>query len=137
MYYRVRQQYCYENYKRGGVRVIWYLLKYKYFLFSCLIAVNCICIYNLFLFIRFIQYITVTDTEFRRIKEAFKRSAGANGTILSKSAFNQDVLCESVPPVVADWLYTACGGTSKGIPFKELLCGLVLLTRGTQEEKVK
>ncbi|XP_062555918.1 ubiquitin carboxyl-terminal hydrolase 32 isoform X2 [Armigeres subalbatus] len=79
----------------------------------------------------------VTDPELRRIKDAFKRSAGTSGTVLSKSAFVQDVLGDGVPSVVADWLYAACGGTTKGITFKELLCGLVLLTRGTQEEKIR
>lgn len=79
----------------------------------------------------------VSEGEFRRIKEAFKRSTGSNGTTLSKSAFLQDVLTEGVPPVLADWLYGACGGTQKGIAFKELLCGLVLLTRGFRDEKVK
>lgn len=73
----------------------------------------------------------------RRIKEAFKRSTGSNGTTLSKSSFLQDVLSEGVPTVLADWLYIACGGTSKGIAFKELLCGLVLLTRGLPDEKIK
>lgn len=79
----------------------------------------------------------VTDPELRRIRDAFKRSAGTSGIILSKSAFVQDVLGDGVPTVVADWLYAACGGTTKGITFKELLCGLVLLTRGTQEEKIR
>lgn len=79
----------------------------------------------------------VTDTEYRRLKEAFKRSAGVNGTLLSKNAFVQDVLCEGVPSLVADWLYQACGGTSKGIGLKELICALVLLTKGTQDEKIR
>uniref|UniRef100_A0A182PRW5 ubiquitinyl hydrolase 1 n=1 Tax=Anopheles epiroticus TaxID=199890 RepID=A0A182PRW5_9DIPT len=79
----------------------------------------------------------VTDSELRRIKDAFKRSAGTSGSVLSKCAFMQDVLGDGVPSVVADWLYTACGGTVKGIAFKELLCGLVLLTKGTQDEKIK
>lgn len=79
----------------------------------------------------------VTDTEYRRLKEAFKRSAGVNGTLLSKNAFVQDVLCEGVPALVADWLYQACGGTSKGIGLKELICALVLLTKGTQDEKIR
>ncbi|XP_055541927.1 ubiquitin carboxyl-terminal hydrolase 32 isoform X2 [Wyeomyia smithii] len=79
----------------------------------------------------------VTDFELRRIKDAFKRSAGTSGTVLSKSAFVQDVLGDGVPTVVADWLYSACGGTAKGIAFKELLCGLVLLTKGTPEEKIR
>ncbi|KAH8388821.1 hypothetical protein KR215_000251 [Drosophila sulfurigaster] len=34
-------------------------------------------------------------------------------------------------------LYAACGGTQRGISFKDLLCGLVLITGGTQEEKTK
>ncbi|KAH8268808.1 hypothetical protein KR018_007576 [Drosophila ironensis] len=34
-------------------------------------------------------------------------------------------------------LYAACGGTQRGISFKDLLCGLVLITRGSQEEKTK
>lgn len=42
-----------------------------------------------------------------------------------------------MPSVLGDSLYKACGGTQKGIAFKELFCGLVLLTRGTQEEKLK
>uniref|UniRef100_W4VR89 ubiquitinyl hydrolase 1 n=1 Tax=Corethrella appendiculata TaxID=1370023 RepID=W4VR89_9DIPT len=79
----------------------------------------------------------VTDSELRRIREAFKRSAGASGTTLSKNVFVQDVLGEGVPNIVADWLFNACGGTPKGIAFKELLCGLVLLTKGTQDEKIK
>lgn len=81
--------------------------------------------------------LAVNDNELRRIREAFKKSAGAGGTTLSKTAFLQDVLSESVPSVLADWLYGACGGTQRGIAFKELLCGLVLLTRGTQDEKIK
>ena len=34
-------------------------------------------------------------------------------------------------------IFSASGGTQKGIAFKELLCGLVLLTRGKEEEKIK
>ncbi|XP_058455432.1 ubiquitin carboxyl-terminal hydrolase 32 isoform X2 [Malaya genurostris] len=79
----------------------------------------------------------VTDSELRRIKDAFKRSAGTTGSVLSKTAFVQDVLGDGVPAVVADWLFSACGGTTKGIAFKELLCGLVLLTKGTQDEKIR
>lgn len=81
--------------------------------------------------------ISVNDNELRRIKDAFKRSAGSNGTTLSKNAFLQDVLSEGIPVVLGDWLYNACGGTQKGIAFKELLCGLVLLTRGLPDEKIK
>lgn len=80
---------------------------------------------------------TVSDSETRRIKDAFKKSAGAGGTTLSKNAFLQDILSEGVPPVLADWLYNACGGQQRGIAFKELFCGLVLLTRGEPDEKIK
>lgn len=34
-------------------------------------------------------------------------------------------------------IFLACGGTVKGITFKDLLCSLVLLTRGSKEEKIK
>ena len=34
-------------------------------------------------------------------------------------------------------MYLAFGGTAKGLSFKDLTCGLVLLTRGRQEEKMK
>lgn len=83
-----------------------------------------------------LSHSTVTESELRRIKDAFKRSTGTNGTLLSKTVFVQEIN-EGVPTVLADWLYTACGGTQKGIAFKELLCGLVLLTRGLPEEKIK
>lgn len=85
----------------------------------------------------FFHRFSVTQSELRRIKEAFKKSSGSNGSSLSKVAFLQDVLSEAIPSVLADWLYVACGGTQKGIAFKELLCGLVLLTRGTPDEKIK
>jgi len=38
---------------------------------------------------------------------------------------------------VLQHIFTACGGTQKGIALKELLCGLVLLTRGREDEKIK
>lgn len=79
----------------------------------------------------------VSSGELKRIKEAFKRCSAVGSSTLSKSAFTHEVLGDGVPPVLAEWLYVACGGTSKGIPFKELLCGLVLLTKGTPDEKIK
>lgn len=78
----------------------------------------------------------MSDTEFRRVCEAFKRKAG-RGTTIDKDAFTFEVLGECVPTAIADWLYTACGGTARGIALRELICGLVLLTRGTPEEKIK
>ncbi|RVE51242.1 hypothetical protein evm_004046 [Chilo suppressalis] len=79
----------------------------------------------------------VPDSELRRIREAFKRCAGTNGTSLSLEAFVHEVLCDGVPYEVAEWLYQACGGTKRGIAFKELLCGIVVLTKGNLEEKIK
>ncbi|CAB3219962.1 unnamed protein product [Arctia plantaginis] len=79
----------------------------------------------------------VSDSELRRIREAFKRCAGANGTALSLEAFVHEVLCDGVPYEVAEWLYQACGGTKRGIAFRELLCGIVVLTKGNIEEKIK
>ncbi|CAG4934214.1 unnamed protein product [Colias eurytheme] len=79
----------------------------------------------------------VSDSELRRLREAFKRCAGVNGTALSLDAFVHEVLCDGVPYEVAEWLYQACGGTKRGIAFKELLCGIVVLTKGNLEEKIK
>ncbi|KAL4719287.1 hypothetical protein ACJJTC_005160 [Scirpophaga incertulas] len=79
----------------------------------------------------------VSDSELRRIREAFKRCAGTNGTSLSLEAFVHEVLCDGVPYEVAEWLYQACGGTKRGITFRDLLCGIVVLTKGNLEEKIK
>jgi ubiquitin carboxyl-terminal hydrolase 6/32 len=57
--------------------------------------------------------------------------------LLNKNAFVQEVLCEGTPHNIADWLFQACGGTSKGINFKDLISALVLITRGTQDEKIR
>lgn len=81
--------------------------------------------------------IIVSETEICRLRQAFRRSAGVGRTHLSRNSFQQDVLTEAVPNDVTDLLYTACGGTTKGISFKDLLCGLVLITKGTDDEKIK
>ncbi|XP_046684242.1 ubiquitin carboxyl-terminal hydrolase 32 isoform X2 [Homalodisca vitripennis] len=78
----------------------------------------------------------VTEAELKRLKEAFKRLSNLNGFI-SKQSFVKDVLGDGVPVAVAEYIYTACGGTTKGIALKELLCGLVLITRGQEDEKIK
>ncbi|KAK7789457.1 hypothetical protein R5R35_012652 [Gryllus longicercus] len=78
----------------------------------------------------------VTDAELKRLKEAFKRVSTLNGSI-TKQSFVRDVLGEGVPLPVAEYIFSACGGTQKGIALKDLLCGLVLLTRGKEEEKLK
>ncbi|XP_052751885.1 ubiquitin carboxyl-terminal hydrolase 32 [Galleria mellonella] len=79
----------------------------------------------------------VSDSEVRRIREAFKRCAAPSGTALSLEAFVHEVLCDGVPYEVAEWLYQACGGTKRGIGFRDLLRGIVVLTKGSLEEKIK
>ncbi|XP_069942662.1 ubiquitin carboxyl-terminal hydrolase 32 isoform X2 [Cherax quadricarinatus] len=78
----------------------------------------------------------VSDAEFTRLKDAYKRTATLNGAI-TKQAFIREVLGEGVPLQLAELIFLACGGTAKGITFKDLLCSLVLLTRGNKEEKIK
>ncbi|XP_071551468.1 ubiquitin carboxyl-terminal hydrolase 32 isoform X3 [Panulirus ornatus] len=78
----------------------------------------------------------VSDAEFNRLKDAYKRTATLNGAI-TKQAFIREVLGEGVPLQLAELIFLACGGTVKGITFKDLLCSLVLLTRGSKEEKIK
>ncbi|XP_068211640.1 ubiquitin carboxyl-terminal hydrolase 32 isoform X1 [Palaemon carinicauda] len=78
----------------------------------------------------------VSESELSRLKDAYKRTATLNGAI-TKQAFIREVLGEGVPLQLAELIFVACGGTVKGITFKDLLCSLVLLTRGNREEKVK
>ncbi|XP_042222314.1 ubiquitin carboxyl-terminal hydrolase 32-like isoform X6 [Homarus americanus] len=78
----------------------------------------------------------VSDAEFTRLKDAYKRTATLNGAI-TKQAFIREVLGEGVPLQLAELIFLACGGTAKGITFKDLLCSLVLLTRGNREEKIR
>lgn len=78
----------------------------------------------------------ISDAELKRVCEAFKRLTNG-GQLLSRHAFTQNVLGDGVPLKIADWLYTACGGGPRGIALKDLLCGLVLLTKGIQDEKIK
>ncbi|CAH1110200.1 unnamed protein product [Psylliodes chrysocephalus] len=78
----------------------------------------------------------MSDAECKRVCAAFKRLTNG-GQLLSRHAFTQNVLGDGVPITIADWLYTGCGGSTRGIALRDLLCGLVLLTKGTQEEKIK
>ncbi|XP_075218366.1 ubiquitin specific protease 32 isoform X2 [Lycorma delicatula] len=78
----------------------------------------------------------LSDSELKRLRDAFKRHS-TNGVITDK-VFIREVLGDGVPNAVAEFLFVACGGVpDKGIAWKELLCGLVLLTRGKEEEKLK
>lgn len=62
---------------------------------------------------------------------------GSNVNLLNKNAFIDEVLCDNTPEKLTDWIFYACGGTSKGINFKDLLSALVLLTKGNQDEKIR
>uniref|UniRef100_A0AAV2J1G7 Ubiquitin carboxyl-terminal hydrolase 32 n=1 Tax=Knipowitschia caucasica TaxID=637954 RepID=A0AAV2J1G7_KNICA len=78
----------------------------------------------------------VTDVELKRLKDAFKRASGVS-VYMSQQSFYRDVLGDAVPPKVAEVIYSSFGGTSKGLHFNNLIVGLVLLTRGKDEEKQK
>ncbi|KAL3857432.1 hypothetical protein ACJMK2_012103, partial [Sinanodonta woodiana] len=78
----------------------------------------------------------VTDAELKRLKDAFRRSSNLNG-YMTESLFIREVLWDGVPSKVAQLLCMAFGGTQKGLSFKDLMCGLVVLTKGTREEKIK
>ncbi|XP_006756226.2 PREDICTED: ubiquitin carboxyl-terminal hydrolase 32 isoform X1 [Myotis davidii] len=78
----------------------------------------------------------VTDVELKRLKDAFKRTCGLS-YYMGQHCFIKEVLGEGVPPKVAEVIYCSFGGTSKGLHFNNLIVGLVLLTRGKDEEKAK
>ncbi|XP_078535928.1 ubiquitin carboxyl-terminal hydrolase 32 isoform X1 [Lissotriton helveticus] len=78
----------------------------------------------------------VTDVELKRLRDAFKRTCGLS-FYMSQQCFIREVLGDGVPPKVAEVIYCSFGGTSKGLHFNNLIVGLVLLTRGRDEEKAK
>lgn len=78
----------------------------------------------------------VSEDEFKRLQEAFKRYSSPGG-YMSKAIFIRDVFGEGMPQKLGEHLFYAFGGSSKGIGFKELFSGLVLLTKGTQTEKLR
>ncbi|GFR71289.1 ubiquitin carboxyl-terminal hydrolase 32 [Elysia marginata] len=78
----------------------------------------------------------VTEAELTRLREAFRRVTSVN-SIMTESAFVWEVLWDGVPANIGQLIYRGYGGTSKGLSFKDLLCGLVILTKGTKEEKMK
>ncbi|NXD14904.1 UBP32 hydrolase, partial [Nothocercus nigrocapillus] len=79
---------------------------------------------------------TVTDIELKRLKDAFKRTCGLS-YYMTQQCFIREVLGDGVPPKVAEVIYCSFGGISKGLHFNNLIVGLVLLTRGREEEKTK
>ncbi|XP_027131502.1 ubiquitin carboxyl-terminal hydrolase 32-like, partial [Larimichthys crocea] len=78
----------------------------------------------------------VTDVELKRLKDAFKRTSGLT-YYMTQQCFYREVLGDGVPHKVAEVIYTSFGGSSKGLHFNNLIVGLVLLTRGRDEEKAK
>uniref|UniRef100_A0A671VHG1 Ubiquitin carboxyl-terminal hydrolase 32 n=1 Tax=Sparus aurata TaxID=8175 RepID=A0A671VHG1_SPAAU len=78
----------------------------------------------------------VTDVELKRLKDAFKRTSGIT-YYMTQQCFYREVLGDGVPHKVAEVIYTSFGGSSKGLHFNNLIVGLVLLTRGRDEEKAK
>uniref|UniRef100_A0A673L4E2 Ubiquitin carboxyl-terminal hydrolase 32 n=1 Tax=Sinocyclocheilus rhinocerous TaxID=307959 RepID=A0A673L4E2_9TELE len=78
----------------------------------------------------------VTDVELKRLRDAFKRTSGLS-VYMTQQCFYREVLGDGVPLKVAEVIYNSFGGTSKGLHFNYLIVGLVLLTRGRDEEKAK
>eukprot|EP00795_Rhopilema_esculentum_P015115 gene15115-6296_t len=78
----------------------------------------------------------VRSDELDRIKLAFKRFSG-NSSLMPKNTFINDILGDVIGKRLAEHLYMSCGGTNKGIGFKDVLCTLVMITSGFVEEKVK
>ena len=94
--------------------------------------------------------LTVTDGEKRRLQDAFRRLAGASG-LISRLTFIREIVGDGLPHPLAEQIYNLCNGLNinsvsngsfngsnhKGLNFREVLSYLVLITRGTHEEKVK
>uniref|UniRef100_W5KNT1 Ubiquitin carboxyl-terminal hydrolase 32 n=1 Tax=Astyanax mexicanus TaxID=7994 RepID=W5KNT1_ASTMX len=78
----------------------------------------------------------ITDVELKRLKDAFKRTSGLSA-YMTQQCFFKEVLGDGVPSKVAEVIYNSFGGTPKGLHFNNLIVGLVLLTRGRDEEKAK
>lgn len=78
----------------------------------------------------------VNEAELKRLKDAFRRVSTVSG-FMTEMLFIREVLWDGVPPKIAQLLYKAFGGTSRGLTFKDLLSGLAVLTKGTREEKLK
>jgi len=113
-------------------------------------------IFGLIVFANF----SVTEAERRRIQDAFRRLSAPSGYV-SRQLFIREVLGDGVPASVAERIFALCGGggsassainsngsagtssgfsvgtQSRGLSFRDTLTVLVLLTRGTSEEKTK
>ncbi|XP_074640674.1 ubiquitin carboxyl-terminal hydrolase 32-like [Tubulanus polymorphus] len=78
----------------------------------------------------------VSDTELRRLKDAFKRTSTIGG-YMTRQLFIREVLGDGVPNRLAEQIYAALGAGQRGLTFKDLIVGLVLITRGSLEERIK
>lgn len=76
----------------------------------------------------------VDEADLNRLDEAFRRIAPGSSHI-SKNVFIKEVLGPGVPAPIAERIFVTCGGSNKGIAFKDLICGLILLTKGSPCEK--
>ena len=86
----------------------------------------------------------MSDFERRRVHDAFRRLPLQSGAA-SRAVFLRQVLGEGVPQALGERIFAACGGggaggaggSGRGIHVRELIMLLVLITRGTYEEKAK
>ena len=93
----------------------------------------------------------VTEVEKRRLQDAFRRLTTSSG-LISRQLFIREVIGDGLPLSLAEQIYNLCNGginnnsngngvhlsaSSKGLNFREVLTFLVLITRGTREEKIK
>ncbi|XP_022537013.2 ubiquitin carboxyl-terminal hydrolase 32 [Astyanax mexicanus] len=78
----------------------------------------------------------VTDVELKRLRDAFRRTCGLS-CYMSQQCFYKEVLGDMVPLNISEVIYSSFGGTLKGLHFNNLIVGLVLLTRGRDEEKAR
>ena len=99
----------------------------------------------------------MTEAEKRRLQDAFRRLSASSGYI-SRQVFIKEVVGDALPGLLAEQIYSLCNGglgngsngnghnsvvgtfnqpVSKGLNFREVLAYLVLITRGTREEKIK
>lgn len=89
------------------------------------------------------------------MQDAFRRLSASSGHI-SRQLFIKEVVGDALPSLLADQIYSLCNGghhpstngnganssafnngVYKGLNFREVLAYLVLITRGTREEKIK
>ena len=97
----------------------------------------------------------VTEFERRRLQDSFRRlSSGPGGTsgtagTVAKTVFLREVLGSGVPMGLAERIFALAGGgngttgtlgvqgQNRGLQYKEVITVLVIITKGTEEEKHK